>query len=248
MKQWMEKHELAFALIGIGVYVVGTSLADNLSETMGMPKLLTAVFHGILTAILLGMIVRAGKCSRYGLRGTPYPAKQFLYYLPLVVIGSCNLWFGVGMRLNLMGTVCYVVSMLCVGFLEEVIFRGLLFCAMKKDSIRSAMVVSSVTFGIGHIVNLFNGSGVDLLSNLCQVGYAIAFGFLFVILFYRGRSLLPCILTHSVINSLSVFSKEYPTPVLEIVTALILAAVALGYSLILLKTLPPVSEETEQNA
>lgn len=248
MKQWIEKHELAFALIGIGVYVVGTSLADSLSERMGMPKLLTAVFHGILTAFLLGMILRAGKCSRYGLRGTPYPAKHFLYYLPLVLVGTCNLWFGVEMRLNLMGSVCYVVSMLCVGFLEEVIFRGLLFCAMKKNGVRSAVVVSSVTFGIGHLVNLVNGSGMALLSNLCQVGYAIAFGFLFVILFWRGKSLFPCILIHSVVNSLSGFAKDPPTPTAEIATACILAAVALGYSFVLLKTLPPVSEEPGQDA
>lgn len=33
--------------------------------------------------------------------------------------------------------------------------------------------MSSVTFGMGHIVNLFNGSGAKLVSNLCQVKYAI---------------------------------------------------------------------------
>lgn len=38
--------------------------------------------------------------------------------------------------------------MLCVGFLEEVIFRGLLFTAIAKDTIKTAVVLSSVTFGI----------------------------------------------------------------------------------------------------
>ena len=33
--------------------------------------------------------------------------------------------------------------------------------------------MSSVTFGRGRIVNLFNGSGAKLASNLCQVRYAI---------------------------------------------------------------------------
>ena len=93
--------------------------------------------------------------------------------------------------------------MLGVGFLEEVIFRGLLFTAIAKDNIKSAAVISSVTFGIGHIVDLINGSGMDLVENLCQIVFAVAVGFLLVTIFYRGGSLLPCILVHAAINTLS---------------------------------------------
>lgn len=39
--------------------------------------------------------------------------------------------------------------MLSVGFLEEVIFRGLPFEVIAKDNIKSAIVISSVTFDIG---------------------------------------------------------------------------------------------------
>ena len=98
--------------------------------------------------------------------------------------------------------------MLCVGFLEEVIFRGLLFKALAKDNIKSAVVISSVTFGIGHIINLFNGSGMDFVNNLCQIVFAIALGFLLVTIFYRGGSLLPCILVHSAINTLGTFASD----------------------------------------
>ena len=55
--------------------------------------------------------------------------------------------------------------MLCVGFLEEVIFRGLLFTAIARNNIKSAVIISSVTFGIGHIINLFNGSGMELVTD-----------------------------------------------------------------------------------
>ena len=64
--------------------------------------------------------------------------------------------------------------MLCVGFLEETIFRGLPFTAIAKDNIKSAAIISSVTFGIGHIINLFNGSGMDLVNNLCRIVFAVA--------------------------------------------------------------------------
>lgn len=56
--------------------------------------------------------------------------------------------------------------------------------------------MSSVTFGIGHIVNLFNGSGMTLVANVCQMVCTVAFGFLFAVIFDRGGSLLPCIVAH----------------------------------------------------
>jgi membrane protease YdiL (CAAX protease family) len=139
--------------------------------------------------------------------------------------------------------VLYAISMLCVGFLEELIFRGFLFKAMEKDGIKSAIIVSSVTFGIGHIVNLINGSGATLLPNLCQVVSAIAIGFLFVVMFYRGKSLLPCILAHQFINITSFFANESAIDnKTRIVQSIIICVIALVYACILLKTLPKRKE------
>ena len=100
--------------------------------------------------------------------------------------------------------------MLCVGFLEEVIFRGFLFKALCRTNVKQAVVISSVTFGIGHIVNLLNGR--DIPETILQICYAVAIGFLFTILFFRGKSLWPCILTHSAINSLSAFANDGGAP------------------------------------
>ena len=134
--------------------------------------------------------------------------------------------------------------MICVGFLEELIFRGFLFKAMSRDNIKSAVLVSSITFGIGHIVNLINGSGADIVSNLCQICYATAFGFLFVILFHRGKSLLPCIIAHSTINALSVFSSSANISTgTIIIVSVVLTVVALAYAFLLLKLLPKQQEE-----
>ena len=129
--------------------------------------------------------------------------------------------------------------MLCVGFLEEVIFRGLLFTAIAKDNIKSAVVLSSVTFGIGHIINLFNGSVMDLVNNLCQIVFAIAVGFLLVTIFYRGGSLLPCILVHSAINTLGTFASGAGlTMEMRLLHLGVLIAITVAYILILTRTLP----------
>ena len=129
--------------------------------------------------------------------------------------------------------------MLCVGFLEEVIFRGLLFKAIARGNIRSAVIISSVTFGIGHIINLFNGSGMDLVGNLCQIAFVVAVGFLLVTIFYRGGSLLPCIIVHSAINTIGTFANDKAvTAEMHIIHLAILIVITVAYTLVLIKTLP----------
>ncbi len=242
MKALYKKSEIWFAVVWIIIYVVGSSMADNISSIIGVEKSVTLFWNIVLTVILYSFIKKNELQNYYGLCGIKYSAKKYLYYIPLIILASVNLWSGVKVNYSLINTVCYIGSMLLVGFLEEVIFRGFLFKAMSKNNVRTAIIVSSITFGIGHIVNLFNGSGTNIPSNFCQVCYAIAIGFLFVTLFHRGKSLWPCIITHSILNALSVFANETGSKQYQIFVAMILCAISIGYSLILMKTIP-ASEE-----
>ena len=239
MNKLYQKNEITFAIFWIILYVVGSSIADGVSDSIGISKLVTMVFHVVLSAAALLWIRQNGLFQKYGLCRANAGAKKFLYYIPLAGIISCNLWFGVTMNFPVWESIFYIISMICVGFLEELIFRGFLFKAMSKDNIKAAIIVSSITFGIGHILNLINGSGADLVSNLCQVCYATAFGFLCVIIFHRGKTLWPCIVAHSAVNSLSVFANEANiTPKIDISSAMILTIISVGYILILCKALP----------
>ena len=239
MKKRYEKNELTFAIVWIVVYCVLQSLANPLNNAIGVTYAASAAFCVFQTIVLFTFIRKSGLQKRYGLCKSPVPACRFLYYVPLVILASGNLWNGVAINYTPVETVCRIVCMLCVGFLEEVIFRGLLFQAIAKDNIKSAVIISSVTFGIGHIINLFNGSGMDLVSNLCQIVFAVAVGFLLVTIFYRGGSLLPCILVHSAINTLGTFANGASlTTETHLLHLAALIAVTVGYTLILTRTLP----------
>ena len=130
--------------------------------------------------------------------------------------------------------------MCCVGFLEEVIFRGLLFRAMEKDDLRTAILVSALTFGMGHIVNLFNGSGRELTVVLIQIVFAVLVGLVLIWIFYHGKSLVPCIVFHSVNNALKVFAAEgsLSTRADMIINLVLIVVVLGGYSLYLVKIFP----------
>lgn len=239
MKKLYEKNKLTFAIVWIVVYCGLQSLANPLNTIIGIEYAVSAAFCVVQVIVLFCFIRKNHLLKRYGLCKSPVPAWRFLFYIPLVILASGNLWNGIAVNDTPLETVCRIVCMLCVGFLEEVIFRGFLFIAIAKDNVKSAMIISSVTFGIGHIINLFNGSGMDLAGNLCQIGFAVAVGFLLVTIFYRGGSLIPCILVHSAINTLSTFANEAGfTMAMQLRHMAVLIVVTVAYTLILTRTLP----------
>ena len=138
-----------------------------------MTKSVTAALHIAMTLVLFFWIRKNDLSVKYGFCKSKYPAKRFLFYIPLIIIASASLWNGIHPGYGFPGTLLFVVSMCCVGFLEEVIFRGLLFRAMEKDNVKTAIIVSAVTFGLGHIVNLFT-----VTSCTCLLSYMNMWAFM----------------------------------------------------------------------
>ncbi len=232
IKKLYEKNELWFALAWIIAYVVLASIGDNISADIGVLKSITVPILIVLSVIVFLFIKRNGLFKKYGLCQPEISASKVLFYIPLIVLLTANLWYGVTMNFSPLETILYILSMLCVGFLEEVIFRGFLFHAIAKDGVKSAIIISSVTFGIGHFVNLVNGSGAELLPNILQVIYAVAIGFTFVMIYYKTKSLIPCIITHSIFNGLSAFANEaVMTPQRQIISGILITIIAGGYAL-----------------
>lgn len=229
MKKLYGKSELAFSIIMIAVYCVLLSVGDNLSAEAGISKIITLPVALIMSAGLLLFIKKNGLSEKYGLCKPKTSAKEMLYYIPLFIMPLTNVMFGVKVNLSVGETVLYMLTMLCVGFLEEVIFRGLLFKAMTEVGLKSAVTVSSVTFGIGHIINLFNGSGAELLPNLLQVVYAVAAGFMFVMIFLKSGSLIPCIVIHGVFNALGVFADETSLTVTDRIISCVFLVIVSGF-------------------
>ena len=247
LKKLYDKSRLWFSLVWILAYCVLLSVGDSLSSMLGVEKFVTLAVGLVLSAVLLAFLWKNNLFKSYGLCRSSASAGSMLYYLPVFLMLTANFWHGIALNHGILETLLYIFSMLCVGFLEEVIFRGLLFEAMKKDNVKSAIIVSSVTFGIGHIVNLINGSGAELLPNLLQVVYATAAGFMFVMMYYRSKSLLVCIASHGIFNALSVFSSEASaTPKAQILTAIALTVITGSYAVYLALALKGKSSKARE--
>ena len=156
-----------------------------------------------------------------------------LYFIPLVVISTVGIWRGINIKNSVSEITFRILTMVNVGFLEEIIFRGILYKSIEKDNKKLAIIITSITFGIGHIVNLLNGA--DVIPTLMQICYATSLGFLFVTILNKSKSLIPCIISHIVINSLSIFAVDN-TKLSIIITSLILIFISVSYTVYINKT------------
>ena len=218
MKKIFEKHENLFVILLIVVYVVVNSYC---MKNFGTTDYRSAIINTVFSVVLVVFMIALKRVSYYGLTKVSN-LKGYLYFIPLLLIVSVNLWNGFNIQNTSSEILFHIITMFNVGFLEEIIFRGFLFKMTEKDNVKSAIIVSSITFGIGHIVNLLNGA--DLVLTLMQICYAIAIGYLFVIIFYKSKSLVPCIIAHALINSFSIFNIEnnlsmYIVPVFLVVVS-----------------------------
>lgn len=205
MKKLFEKHETLSCILLIVLYILINSFCLN---NFGTTDYRSALINTLLSIFLLTLTIILNKTKYYGLNKVTN-IKQYLYFFPLILIVLVNFLNGISINNTKTEIIFYVLNMINIGFIEEIIFRGFLFKMMAKDNIKSAIIVTSITFGIGHIINLLHGA--ELTSTILQIISAISVGYLFAIIFYKSNSIIPCIITHSLINSLSIFSNSNST-------------------------------------
>ena len=173
--------------------------------------------------------------EKYGLAGWPKDMKRYLFFIPIWILATGNIWDGFSLSYQGVSLVCAVLSMILVGFVEEMIFRGFLFRAMLlKNKATPAIIVSAMTFGIGHIVNLFTGQAG--FYTVMQIIFAISWGFILTMVCYKSGSIIPCIIMHSMIDALSLFGADNELIDWIYIGATIVVAIAYGIYLGRLQT------------
>lgn len=97
-----------------------------------------------------------------------------------------------------------VIKCLCVGLMEESLFRGLVqpviggYFKGKKYSAILTVAVTSAIFGLFHLLNLFAGAGVG--ATLMQVGYSFLIGAMLSAVLLKTGNLWLCVFIHAAFN------------------------------------------------
>ncbi len=99
-----------------------------------------------------------------------------------------------------------IISCLGIGIFEEVVIRGLALGLLlkawgkSKKGIYFSVLFSSIIFGLGHIQNYLSGKA-DLVTTLCQVGYATFIGVMLAAILIRcDFSLWLCAILHALFD------------------------------------------------
>ena len=204
MRKLYEKKEILFAVLWILAYCL---VSAPVKDAFGIGSIWMALALFAFAAGITVFVKSSHLEKKYGIAGWSANAKACLFFIPMWILATGNLWFGFSPSYQGMELVMAVLSMILVGYVEEMIFRGFLFQAMlAKGKAITAITVSALTFGIGHIVNLFAGQTGP--ETILQIIFAVSWGFILTMVFYRGGSLIPCIIAHAMIDVFSLFAAD----------------------------------------
>ena len=84
-------------------------------------------------------------------------AKRVLYYSPLLLIAFSPLVAGVDLEEGAAFLFANLFLTLGIGMAEEIFFRGIICNLWLKQGVVKAMLLSSVLFGMSHILNVAGG-------------------------------------------------------------------------------------------
>lgn len=204
MKKLYENKPVLFAVLFIVLYCAVTIPIRGEYGDGSIQSLLGLSAVAAVIAVVSSLIPL---WKTLGVTARPQNARLCLFFIPMIILATGNIWDGIEAHYSGASLWYAIASMALVGFVEEMIFRGFLFRALlKKDGPKVAVIVSAVTFGIGHIVNLL--AGMATVKNLMMIIFAVAWGFVFTMVYYKSGSLLICILIHAVVDVLSPVAAE----------------------------------------
>ena len=195
------RHPYLFTFLIVSVILVVTAAAGAAAALSGLPTSGFELGAEVILAVLAALgLSRLHVWREVGFRPLARARDLRLYWVPLfpvlpVLAGAVS-----GLtRIGLAQLWVHLALAVLTGFVEEVVFRGLILRSLAARGALRAAIVSSVLFGLMHGVNVLYGA--DPAATLLQVGYATAVGFSFAAVALRTGVIWPLIIIHGLTNA-----------------------------------------------
>lgn len=201
----MTKRNYLFALITTVVALLIVILLYSLdySESITANTLLKNILPRLVLSLLLVGLLVMDKSMKTSFDKF---ARKLLFCLPCLFVALANfplfaLLDGTAkiVETNLIGL--FAVECVAIALVEELFFRNVLYDYVKrlfKNKYMLSLIVSSVVFGLWHLVNLLDGASFGL--TLLQVGYTTLVGAMLCVTVDKTNNVWLCVVIHALFD------------------------------------------------
>ena len=193
-----------FVAGNISKMIIPVGLVNNVYARYGVDSLITAIFF-IVLIIAFGQRYRIGSTFKSFCNGILIGAPTLIVSIVAFIVSLVKGYrdFG-GPALDKPSIIIYAVALflgagICEEFMTRAITMNFLRSAMgntKKGTIL-AIIISSVAFGLLHLINLSAG---DVIGTMGQVLYAIGFGIILGAVYVRSNNIWANAVLHFLID------------------------------------------------
>lgn len=202
--QFHKRHPFGYVTILEVTVILVYLLAGTLAYFLNLSNIaLYGLANFTLTLIVIIILTSNKLWPPIGFRA-PKHRKDLLFFLVPLLPMLVNFIPGVEFKDPVYVSEVLAITLM-VGFVEEVIFRGLMLNALKARGIWRAAITTALLFGLTHALNALTGK--NLLDNFLQIGYATAIGFAFGALVLKKEILWPLVLIHTFTDFVNFIQK-----------------------------------------
>lgn len=228
-----ERRPVLFSFLIVLLLVAMQAVGVVVATRMGLPPTSLRVLTEC--ALVLALIAIVSSLRWWGTIGfrRPESVASLVLFVPALALLVGNLTFGIGPK-SLSAIAVAALLAATSGFVEEVVFRGLMLRAFLPKGAWTAVITTSAVFGLTHALNVF--AGYTPLYALLQVAYALAIGFCFGAMVVKGRLLWPLIIAHG-LGNFAAFLNDGQIGMHLYVVTIVYVVLFTGYGLYLMSRL-----------
>ncbi|MFA1736916.1 CPBP family intramembrane glutamic endopeptidase [Lysinibacillus fusiformis] len=130
----------------------------------------------------------------------PIKKNHLLMILPLFFVLGIIIVSTKGLNLTSISDLIFMllIQVFIVAFIEETVFRGIMLRMLLAKGAFTAVLISSLLFGITHALQLLGGQSLE--DTIIQIVYALLVGLVLSLLILDGQSIIITILFHGLNN------------------------------------------------
>lgn len=189
-----EKFAIAVTIIYIVIMAIGMLLVKSFGFNYFQPEMVKVI---IFSEIIMSILVYVAYL-KLKLRMLHTSFEFSLWLVPFAIILLCALGlflFTGDFGRNSSIIILVGITMVLVGFSEELLFRGiLLHVLLEKRTVVYSIIISSILFSLLHSVNILGG--LPLAGMIGQLILTFLFGVIFSCLSLLIKNIIPLILYH----------------------------------------------------